>query len=579
VTTVLGLSVVVFLLSEIAPASASEVAVHGTETLVADYVGDNGPANEAAYGDDDELWLFRNVLDLQVNAPSVETGLRFDAALFLNPPAPADPERFVWGEGARGYTLLDYDDDFRLERIHGTARLGDLTITLGDSYASLGRGMILSLVKLDDLGVDNALRGGRLDFEAGDRLALTLLGGVVNALNLNPVTHDVRRDDPLDRIIGARVELRATRPLSLGLHGVLMRPRFTSGADIPPERLYVDMAPGVSVESGGAFAELNAGALYAFVEFDGQRHEKERQIYEPPEWATARAAETGHAFYGELSYGFPAVQLKAEGFHYRRWVMEGPMLGPASDFSLARPMAYSQLVTFEPRWLPNRSAGNEAGGRLTADALIARSDTQITASAALLGYLGAWTREGEWTDHADVLVAHPRLELRQGFPGTKLWISANGGYRRETSTARDGETGDLWHAGLEAAVPLSGPHGLDASGELRRHALFVTDSPRPYWVATASLRYDWASRFSAGAVYEYSDQTPGEPASINGWELPLPRRHYLLGVVSAQAAIPGGALVVRLLGGSQRGGVKCVGGVCREYPDSVGARLEATYRF
>ena len=575
----LGLSVVVFLLSEIAPATASEVTVHGTETLVVDYVGDNGPANEAVYGDDDELWLFRNVFDVQLNAPNVETGLRFDAAMFLRPPAPVDPERFVWGEGASGYTLLNYEDDFRLERIHGTATLGDLEITAGDFYVSFGRGMILSLIKLDDLGVDNALRGGRLDYELGERLKLTLLGGVVNAVNLDPITHDVRTDDPLDRIAGARIELRAAEPLSVGLHGVVMRPRFTDESDIAPGRLYVDQAPGVAVESGGGFVELNSGAFYAYIEADAQQHDKVRQQYDPPEWTSERAAESGQALYFDLSYDLPSVGLKAEGFYYRRWVMEGPPLGPASEYTLARPMAYSQLVTFEPRWLPVRSLGNEAGGRLTADALIDRTDTQITLFATALGYLGGWTREGEWNDHADVFVAHPRLELRQGFGATKAWLSAKGGYRYERSTSRDDDTGDLWHAGLEVFVPLSGPHGLDAAGELRRHALAVTDSPRPYWVTTASLRYDWASRFSIGAVYEYSDQTPGEQASISGWELPLPRRHYLMGVISGQAEIPGGTLVLRLYGGSQRGGVKCTGGVCREYPDSVGAKLEATYRF
>ncbi|MCK9459363.1 MAG: DUF6029 family protein [Proteobacteria bacterium] len=557
----------------------SSTTVHGTETLVIDYVGDNGPANEAVYGDDDEFWAFRDVFDLGLVAPGVETGLRFDAALFARPPAPVDPERFVWGEGASGYTLLNYEDDFRLERIYGTAKLGELRLTAGDFYVSFGRGMILSLVKLDDLGVDNALRGGRVEYAPGDRLKLTLVGGVVNSVNVDVITHAVRPDDPLDRIAGARVELRAAEPLMVGLHGVVMRPRFTDEADIAPERLYVDQAPGVAVESGGGFAELSSGAFYAYVEIDAQRHERTRQRYEAPDWESDRVSEPGQALFGELSYAFKAVGLKGEGFYYRRWVMEGPPLGPVNEYTLARPMAYSQLVTFEPRWLPNRSLGNEAGGRLTADTLIARSDTQITASAAALGYLGAWTRQGDWSDHADVFVAHPRIELRQGFPGTKLWISANGGYREELDTGRRDDTGSLWHVGVETLVPLSGPHGIDAAGELRRHELYVTEGPRPYWVATASLRYDWASRFSVGAMYEYSDQSPGERASISGWELPLPRQHYLMGVVSGQAKIPGGTLVLRLYGGSQRGGVKCTGGVCREYPDSVGVRLEATYRF
>ena len=31
--------------------------------------------------------------------------------------------------------------------------------------------------------------------------------------------------------------------------------------------------------------------------------------------------------------------------------------------------------------------------------------------------------------------------------------------------------------------------------------------------------------------------------------------------------------------GSRRGGIKCAGGVCREYPDAVGAKLEMVWTF
>jgi hypothetical protein len=85
--------------------------------------------------------------------------------------------------------------------------------------------MVLSLVKIDDLGVDNALRGARIEYELRNQLKLTLLGGIVNMLNVDPYTHVVLPDDPQDRIAGARVELRVAESLRTGVHGVLMRPR------------------------------------------------------------------------------------------------------------------------------------------------------------------------------------------------------------------------------------------------------------------------------------------------------------------------------------------------------------------
>jgi hypothetical protein len=350
-------------------------------------------------------------------------------------------------------------------------------------------------------------------------------------------------------------------------------------SEIDADRLYADRAPGVVVNSGGAFAELNVGKLYGYLEVDAQQHEKLRQQYSPPDWISERLMESGQAVFGEISYDLSPVGIKAEGFWYRRWLMEGPPRGPVNEYTLSRPVAYSQLVTFEPRWLPTGSLGNELGGKLTADTLLTRTDTQVALSTAVLEYLGAWTREGDWSKNADVFIVHPKLEIRQGLPGSAAWIATNGGYRREVATKQQSDPGSLWHVGLSVSVPLSGPHSVNAEGELRRHALIITDRPNPYWIALVSLRYDWASRFSTGIVYEYSDQNQGERNSIGAWELPIPRQNYLWGVISSQLQAPGGSLVLRLSGGSQRGGVKCAGGVCREYPDSVGTRFEATYRY
>ena len=61
-----------------------------------------------------------------------------------------------------------------------------MRLRVGDSYAAFGHGVTLSLRMVDPLGVDTALRGGRLDMKIGGADA-TLLGGLVNTQNIDPI--------------------------------------------------------------------------------------------------------------------------------------------------------------------------------------------------------------------------------------------------------------------------------------------------------------------------------------------------------------------------------------------------------
>ena len=71
-----------------------------TETFITEYVGDNGSANEALYGDDDDYWTFRNLLYLQAGNKYFDSAMRLDLTLFQIPPARVYPYGFVWCTGA-----------------------------------------------------------------------------------------------------------------------------------------------------------------------------------------------------------------------------------------------------------------------------------------------------------------------------------------------------------------------------------------------------------------------------------------------------------------------------------------------
>jgi hypothetical protein len=551
-----------------------DVSYRFTETFITEYVGDNGPTNEGAYGDDDDFWIFRNLFYAQAGNKHFDSGLRLDVDLFQGPPGRVGGEEFYWGDGASGYTTLRYRDDLRLERIYGTANIDKLRVTVGDFYVSFGRGIALSLVKLDDVGEDTALRGARVEYQVPRSIKITLVGGAVNALNVDPITKQIYADDPMDRIAGARIEWQLADALGFGVHGVMMRPRFTDAQDVSPDRLAVDQGPGVAVAGGGATAELHAGGFQLYLEGNAQAHDNYHA-------AEPVMDETGYAVFGEISYDFSPLLIKGEGIFYRRWLMEGPYRGSSPRLSGNPAIQYNNMPTLEPVWMTMNSRGNAEGGRLTGDLFIRRSETQLTLSAAALFYEGGLLPSGAWEDHPPTLAIHPILKVRQAFGGSGVNASLEGGYRVETTDEPlpgEDDTGRLWHTALDVSVPIHGPHSVEAKVELRRHDLHVSESV-PHWVTLASLGYDMSGAFGVTLVHEYSDETAGADLKLGSWELPLPRQHYLWAMVSAHLPKPLEDLSLRLFAGAQRGGIKCAGGVCRLYPDSVGARLEATYRF
>src|SRR6185436_9141493 len=61
-------------------------------------------------------------------------------------------------------------------------------VTLGDGYAEFGRGLVLSLRKLDELSSDTTLRGARVTGRvksSGLELSATALGGELNPLRID----------------------------------------------------------------------------------------------------------------------------------------------------------------------------------------------------------------------------------------------------------------------------------------------------------------------------------------------------------------------------------------------------------
>lgn len=133
------------------------VAVHGS--VQADVVFPEVD-NEINTGTYDQKILFNTYADVNLASKFVDAGLR---AEFMKWPLPGyEPDFAGWG----------------LSNFYVKGKYKGFELTGGDFYEQFGSGFILRTYEERALGIDNAIRGARLNVSAVKGLRLTALGGV-----------------------------------------------------------------------------------------------------------------------------------------------------------------------------------------------------------------------------------------------------------------------------------------------------------------------------------------------------------------------------------------------------------------
>lgn len=115
------------------------------------------------------------------------------------------------------------------ERIALRYQRRGLTLEVGDFYQVFGRGLSLSFRKVDPIGLDTTIRGGRFEFERG-RMTLRAFGGFANPQNLDPLTLSVF-DDPRDLLVGGAAAARVGPNEEVEVSGHVMHTGFERMAE------------------------------------------------------------------------------------------------------------------------------------------------------------------------------------------------------------------------------------------------------------------------------------------------------------------------------------------------------------
>lgn len=397
--------------------------------------------------------------------------------------------------------------------------------TLGDFYANLGRGLVLSVRKVDELGIDTTIMGGKVTVRQGLFTGVAL-AGVTNTQNLDEATARYT-PDALDRIGALRAQVRLFDKVSLGVHGMLGQPaKSTSVLATTPDRV------------GRVGLTLDAPRPTDWLALYGEYAHREDRV-------TDQTA-AGNAFYAAATAFAGKTTWLLEAKSYDNYDVWHASNDPFASVVYLQPPTLERVTT----QLSNNSDVTAArlrtdvtvgpGTVLFASAEYGRTVPSVVQKDALYdAYAGAQLRWNDGKSH--------------GFPLV--------GYREEH--AKDGSLVERLVAFEgDVAQPLSDEWSLEAQGTVwLRHKEGIDD----WREGQAYLALKNAPRFVFVAGYEFTTLTKEQ----------LNQHHFLNG--TAQWNITS-STSLRLFAGGQRPGLKCVSGLCRVFPAFNGVKLELVVR-
>ncbi len=502
--------------------------------------------------------------------------------------------------------------------------------TVGDAYVQMGRGLVLSMRKIDDLGIDNTIRGATLKIQK-DPFAATIALGLANPSRVDeasgrtlflPTSADPKNNaqslvqakgpQPLfgsDRIVAAEIQAGRGSPLVLStqlmhltrcaaypynrrVNGVLKDPTKPEGAvpdygtlnsfglgstcDQPEVESFLTSSPASGIRRApeitivgqalelprlGKFGNIYVGSAMM------HRHEID------PRAPNAN----GNALYASYSGTVGPVTNTVEFKSYRNYV---PVFGSVDQ----GPGEYQNIAYTTPP--TTESITQDAmfgaynwcidGGRLRTDVRVnksfllwgqgiyAHTKSEQSAECNAFGKILSGAGQNQAALQDDVVDVTAGLQW--DFEKSRSFVYAQAGGRGDWRS-----DGSPFYRETQTRYAISkwlgGPFSLELTGIHRIR-----------WEAVQNVRDGTAQQWLEGENYTALKITPKWIMS-QGFEyrssLGNPT-YYVNGSITYKFTEKSN---IKILAGQQRGGLRCVNGVCRIFPAFEGIRAELTLRF
>ncbi|MEZ4407142.1 MAG: hypothetical protein R3A52_11770 [Polyangiales bacterium] len=528
------------------------------------------------------------------------------------------------------------------ERLSLRYQRGDITFELGDFYQVFGRGLALAFRKVDPIGLDTTLRGGRFEYEHG-RLTARVFGGVSNPQNLDPISLSIF-DDPTDVLVGGSTAVRLGPDEDIEVSGHVVHANFERIADGRRQDDVTIMGWRVEVPS------LLDGNLSLYGEVDVLRRESRTGAASEDRSAGPGDITNGRAVYASAQLTRGPFTFLAEFKDYTHYLLAPTEAANASPRDVAR--VYSQAPSLERDDQRLFSNSNVRGGRLRVDYNVRGAPWIFTLNSVLYGWADATDSVGTpldpWDGEHGYITSHTYFGIRRrsrpstsiarprdadgqgpattsaqnqggagganitaggtaGTTGTRVArgdynLLATVGYRREfhagTASAPPGvepawQAGDIKHESIQADIDVAFPVGANDSIEVRVDNRFERnftfdrltgfDLDQLLAGVRGGIAVSWSHGLplvvSAGLRWDNTHRPLGE-ASLGDQPFGTltPSR---LPTLYPNLEVRWNFSIsnfVRVFAGMTPGGRVCSGGVCRDVPLFQGAVAELVFR-
>ena len=572
-------------------------------------------AREGEKETDQGYGSFVDRLNLLLRWDKLSLGTRIEGTLFWLRPEDRD---FASSQEKRN-AVIDGTSRFRNAvypaKVWLTYKTPTIEATAGDAYVQFGRGLTLSMRRVDELGVDNTVFGGKVSL-AKDPVAITLVGGFANPSRLDeasgrsirlPAEVDTSKlpkgtaidpsPQPLfgsDRIVGVEAYAGRGGPIVLGTRAV----RFTRCApyhydqnghvidglletpfgtcDPTDSSRYLSSLPGgigpllKSSEIVTASQSLEVPSLWKHGSLYVEGAIQRRSPTEPDDKNIE-----GNAVYGALTTSFGRVTNTLEVKSYRNFyaVNAGINGTRAATFST---VAYNNPPTTEPITQDSMFGFFNAcvnGGRL-------RTDVRVKRTLLLYGAYGYYHSQSE----------------APGGGCDRYGRTISDDASKTTTDVHDVATGIEWRFDDDLSyvyAQTGGRSDLDQEDRLYYREAYVQ------YTVNKNIKGPWTFELYGRhrlRQHEGENERGGGPAIWRQGE------HYTGIKVAPKIAVAQGIEYTTLLGfptmyyngsvlyrftsesnvkvfvGQQAGGLKCVSGICKVFPPFSGAKIELTLR-
>jgi hypothetical protein len=548
-------------------------------------------------------------------------GLRLDSAVYWRRPVDNPDFASLPSGGMNGMTALNFDNVSRFQNGIYPAKLWltyaspGIEVTVGDAYVQFGRGLTLSMRKIDELGIDTTLRGAKVEIQK-DPFALTVVAGFANPNRIDDATgrslFPTTDPSPIpvfssDRIVGAEIQAGRGLPVTLATHVVRYSRcapyHYDAGGNIVTDPLqdpggvalgscdptdtseWLNSLPTVppllrakDITMAGQSLEIPTlgghGKLYLEAAV-------QQSTYAPGKEApSAQLDLTGNALYGSLSLDAGPVTSTLEVKSNRNFypVAAGVDLDHAVEFNV---VTYSFAPPAETPTILDTEFGyfNACvdGGRLRTN--VNTSDNLLLYGQGIFAYTkseqtaGGCDARGH-TIPSGLTAAMVQDTVWDGLAGAEWYFNnkfshvfASTGLREDTLSAGGAYYQEM-HLEYSIVKYLGGAFSIEAQGfhRLRKEQgqnLDVTNVAQWWHEGENYLALKIAPSWVFAQGFEYTSLL-GQPTL------------YFNGSVLYKFASGSN---VRAFVGQQRAAFRCASGVCRYFPPFEGARVELTLRF